>query len=138
MSMSHSGGQRSNDGAHAGETDITRRSAIRRAGRVASGLAVFPGLPAACGSDDKASSTGAGGTSSTAATEPAPLTKNGTTRASFKPYDKNVPPGPATPLPKKVATNFPAGSAYFDDFSKNVEKAVTDRGFKFSSTQWET
>jgi ABC-type sugar transport system substrate-binding protein len=138
MSMSNSGGQSSNDGARAGETDITRRSAILRAGRVAGGLAVFPGLLAACGSDDKAASTGAGGTTSTATTKPAPLTKNGTTRASFKPYDKSVPPGPKTPLPKKVATNFPAGSAYFDDFSKNVEKAVTDRGFKFSSTQWET
>jgi ABC-type sugar transport system substrate-binding protein len=138
MSMSNSGGQSSNDGARAGETDITRRSAILRAGKVAGGLAVFPGLLAACGSDDKATSTGAGGATSTATTKPAPLMKNGTTRASFQPYDKSVPPGPKTPLPKKVATNFPAGSAYFDDFSKNVEKAVTDRGFKFSSTQWET
>ena len=103
--MSNSGGQSSNDGARAGETDITRRSAILRAGRVAGGLAVFPGLLAACGSDDKAASTGAGGTTSTATTKPAPLTKNGTTRASFKPYDKSVPPGPKTPLPKKVATN---------------------------------
>jgi ribose transport system substrate-binding protein len=138
--MSHQGGQRRIGGARAGKTDITRRAALARAGALAGGLTVFPGLLAACGDDDKAASAGGGdgGSASSTPTERAALTETGTTRASFQPYDSSVPAGAETGLPNKVATNFPAGSAYFDDFRKNVEKAVKDRGFEFTSTQWET
>jgi len=132
--MSNQGGHRRNDSARADETILTRRSALARAGAIAGGLTVFPGILAACGDDSNGGSSG----DTDAAAKRAELATNGTTRADFEPFDASAAAGGKTGLPTKVSTNFPAGSAYFDDFRKNVEKAVKDRGMNFSSTQWET
>src|SRR5437879_3544157 len=35
----------------------------------------------------------------------------------FKPFNPNVPAGPPTGLPKAIASNFGAGSAYFIEFA---------------------
>jgi ribose transport system substrate-binding protein len=140
--MSNRYGRRMQPGTEAGDADLTRRSLLARAGALA-GVAAIPGVLAACGSSSSGSSQSSSSSSSSSSNssgsaQPAALTKNGTTRSSFKPYDPSVPAGPPTGLPKKVATNFPAGSAYFDDFSQNIQKATSDRGFAFASTQWQT
>ena len=135
--MSNRYGRRMQPGTEAGDADLTRRSLLARAGALA-GVAAIPGVLAACGSSSSgSSSSSSSASSSSGSAQRAALTKNGTTRSSFKPYDPSVPAGPPTGLPKKVATNFPL-AGYFDDFSQNVQKATSDRGFAFASTQWQT
>jgi ABC-type sugar transport system substrate-binding protein len=56
--------------------------------------------------------------------------------SAYKRYNPQVPAGPATGLPKRVATNFPAGSAYFQQFADNAKLAVESRGYKFTSTTY--
>jgi ABC-type sugar transport system substrate-binding protein len=56
----------------------------------------------------------------------------------FKPFDTHVPKGPATGLPKAIASNFGAGSAYFIEFADNLKKAASDRGFSFTATTYGT
>src|ERR1700754_2177018 len=99
--------RRGKDDATVGGAPITRRSALVRAGAFAGSLTALPGLLAACGDSD---STGASSGGATKAGRAA-LEKNETTRASSQPYDAGVAAGEATGLPKKVSTNFPAGSA---------------------------
>jgi ABC-type sugar transport system substrate-binding protein len=54
--------------------------------------------------------------------------------SQFKPFNPKVPAGPPTGLPKVIATNFPAGSAFFTEITKNVKLAAEDRGFSLSPT----
>ncbi|MCW2980293.1 MAG: hypothetical protein JWO14_2020 [Solirubrobacterales bacterium] len=121
--------------------NYTRRTMLVRASVVAGGLTVIPTVLAACGgSSTTASSTGGGTTSGGGGGGVGSfgtLTTNKTTLSSFKPFDPGVAAGPETGLPQHIATNFPAGSEYFNNYQKNVEKAVKDRGFDFSATTWE-
>jgi ribose transport system substrate-binding protein len=59
-----------------------------------------------------------------------------TSLSNYKPFNPNAAGGGATGLPKRVVTNFPAGSAYFQQFADNVEIAVKNRRFEFSSTTY--
>ncbi len=123
--------------------NYTRRTMLVRASVVAGGLTVIPTVLAACGgsgSSTTAGSTGGGTTSGGGGGAGAfgTLTTNQTNLSSFKPFDPSAAAGPETGLPQHVATNFPAGSEYFNNYQKNVEKAVKDRGFDFSTTTWES
>jgi ribose transport system substrate-binding protein len=116
----------------------TRRSALVRASVFAGGLTVIPAVLAACGSSDSGTTAAAGETTGGEVGAFGSLTANGTTLSTFQPFNPNAPAGPASGLPTRIATNFPAGSEYFDNFQKNVEKAVKDRGFDFTATTWES
>jgi ribose transport system substrate-binding protein len=60
---------------------------------------------------------------------PIPLSK-------YKKFVPNVASGGPTGLPKRVATNFPAGSAYFEQFANNIKLAVESRGYKYTGTTY--
>jgi ribose transport system substrate-binding protein len=102
---------------------------LRGAAALTGGLALAPVL-SACSS----SSSGAASKGIKVFTPPASSTK----LSDYQKFNPNVPAGPATGLPKRIATNFPAGSAYFQDFQKIVEKAAKDRGYEFVATTWST
>ncbi|MEZ5077243.1 MAG: sugar ABC transporter substrate-binding protein [Solirubrobacterales bacterium] len=120
----------------------TRRVMLTRASAVAGGLTVLPAVLAACGSSGSSSTAATtGGATTSGGGESGSfgsLSTNPTKISGFQPFDSSVAPGPETGLPTHIATNFPAGSEYFDNFAKNVEKAVKDRGLEFSSTTWES
>src|SRR5215471_14058527 len=65
-----------------------------------------------------------------------PAVQQPTKFKDFKPFNPHVKPGPATGLPTRVATNFPAGSQYFIDMARNVKQAVVDRGMEFVPTTY--
>jgi ribose transport system substrate-binding protein len=54
----------------------------------------------------------------------------------FKPFNPHVPAGPPTGLPKTIATNIAAGSAYFIELSKTVQKSVESRGYSLTTTTY--
>jgi ribose transport system substrate-binding protein len=60
---------------------------------------------------------------------PIPLSK-------YARFNPNAASGGPTGLPKRVATNFPAGSAYFQQFADNIELAVKSRGYDFTATTY--
>jgi ribose transport system substrate-binding protein len=62
--------------------------------------------------------------------------KNPTRFSDFKPFNPRIPRGPATGLPRRVATNFPAGSGYFIQFEKIVKKSIQARGMEFVPTTY--
>jgi ABC-type sugar transport system substrate-binding protein len=76
-----------------------------------------------------------------AATTERPLAGNGvpyTHFKQFKPFNQHVPAGPPTHLPKVIASNFPAGSAYFIEYSNNLKTSAQNRGFSYTSTTYGT
>ena len=56
----------------------------------------------------------------------------------FPPFNPHVPKGPATGLPKAIASNFGAGSAYFIGFSNVLKKSASDRGYSYTPTTYGT
>ena len=56
--------------------------------------------------------------------------------SDFKPFNPHVPAGPPTGLPKAFATNIAAGSAYFIELSKTVQKSVESRGYSLTTTTY--
>jgi len=56
--------------------------------------------------------------------------------SQFKPFNPHVPAGPPTGLPKVIATNIAAGSAYFIELSKTVQKSVESRGYSLTTTTY--
>jgi ribose transport system substrate-binding protein len=95
---------------------MTRRAALGRFALVTAGAAAGPAV--------------LGGRASAASS------KQPTKFKDFKPFNPRVKPGPPTGLPKRVATNFPAGSQYFIDMARNVKQAVQDRGMEFVPTTY--
>src|SRR3954447_13417105 len=75
---------------------MTRGQAIGRMATIAAGAAVAPALLAS----------------------PALGAKQPTKFKDLKPFNRRVKPGPPTGLPRRVATNFPAGSQYFIDMAR--------------------
>jgi ribose transport system substrate-binding protein len=134
--------RRQHDRVTSGETGVTRREALGRFALAGAGTAGTSALLAACGSSSSSSSSSASSSSSGSATTSAAAKSGGGNRAKtfaeFPPYNPHLAPGPATGLPKRVATNFPADSAYFIEMEKNVKAAVTARGFDFASTTYGT
>src|SRR5436190_12737517 len=92
------------DGGESGRPEgrLTRGQAIGRMATFAAGATVAPALLAG----------------------PALGARQPTKFKDFKPFNPRVKPGPPTGLPKRVATNFPAGSQYFIDMARNVKQAV--------------
>src|SRR2546430_2551912 len=56
--------------------------------------------------------------------------------SDFKPFNPHMPAGPPTGLPKTIAANIAAGSAYFIELSKTVQKSVESRGYKLTTTTY--
>ncbi|MBV9098472.1 MAG: hypothetical protein JO079_10485, partial [Frankiaceae bacterium] len=56
--------------------------------------------------------------------------------SQFKPFNPHLPAGPATGLPKTIATNIAAGSAYFIELSNTVQKSVESRGYTLTTTTY--
>jgi ribose transport system substrate-binding protein len=54
--------------------------------------------------------------------------------SGFKPFNPHAPAGPPTGLPKRIAVNVGAGSAYFIELTKTVKKSVQDRGYELVPT----
>src|SRR5882757_5996242 len=98
----------------------TRAQALRRLASMTAGAAVAPTLFGSLASD------------AFAAQEVG--TKFPTKFKDFKPFNPNLPAGPATGLPKVIATNIAAGSAYFIQLSDTVKKSVESRGYTFQTT----
>jgi ABC-type sugar transport system substrate-binding protein len=103
---------------------ITRRAVLQRGLVAAGSFAVAPAvlrLPSVLRSS---------------VATPGHATATSTQLSKYAPFNPHVAPGAATGLPKRVATNFPAGSAYFQQFADNIRLAVTSRGFRFTSTTY--
>jgi ribose transport system substrate-binding protein len=125
---------------------ISRRVVLQRAGLLTGGLFLGSAFLSACSSSSSSaastsgSAAGSAAASATAAPSAAasfgPPIEGSADLASYKAFDPSVPAGGPTGLPKRVATNFPAGSAYFQDFEKNVKLAVESRGYEFTPTTW--
>jgi erythritol transport system substrate-binding protein len=120
---------------------ISRRVVLQRAGLLTGGLFLGSAFLSACGSSSTAASSSGSAAASASAAAPSaaafgPPISGSADLASYQAFDPGVAAGPPTGLPKRVATNFPAGSAYFQDFEKNVRLAVEARGFEFAPTTW--
>jgi ribose transport system substrate-binding protein len=100
----------------------TRGQALGRLASMTAGVAAAPTLFGALASDALAGANAA--------------TKFPTKFSDFKPFNPNVPAGPPTGLPKTFATNIAAGSAYFIELSKTVQKSVQSRGYSLSTTTY--
>ena len=107
------------DDSHDGTTRYTRGQALGRMASMTAGVAAAPTLFGALASDALAAS----------AAVPSKF-------SDFKPFNPNMPAGPATGLPKTIATNIAAGSAYFIELSKTVQKSVESRGYSLSTTTY--
>ena len=101
----------------------TRGQALGRVASVAAGVAAGPTLFGALASD------ALGARDAAASGFP-------TKFSQFKPFNPHVPPGPPTGLPKTIVTNIAAGSAYFIELSKTVQKSVESRGYTLSTTTY--
>jgi ABC-type sugar transport system substrate-binding protein len=122
-----------------GSRGLARRELIQRGLLLAGGVVVGPSLVSACSSAGSGTSTAsASGTSTASASGTITPRATSTSLSAYQKFNPNVPGGPVTSLPKRVATNFPAGSAYFQEAQNNVEKAVKDRGFEFTATTWQS
>jgi ribose transport system substrate-binding protein len=100
----------------------TRGQALGRLASIAAGVAAGPSLFGAFASDALAGVAAAGGYP--------------TKFSQFKPFNPHVPAGPPTGLPKTVVTNIAAGSAYFIELSKTVQKSVESRGYTLTTTTY--
>src|SRR5580765_1708954 len=100
-------------------TRYTRGQALGRMASMTAGVAAAPTLFGALASD------------AFGATSAVP-----SKFSDFKPFNPNMPAGPATGLPKTIAANIAAGSAYFIELSKTVQKSVESRGYSFTTTTY--
>jgi ABC-type sugar transport system substrate-binding protein len=118
---------------------LPRRELLQRGLLLGGGAVLAPSLIAACSSSSSSSASSSGSATATGSAS-AHITPQPTSTAlsAYQKFNPNVPGGPPTSLPKKVATNFPAGSAYFQEAQNNVEKAVKERGFEFVATTWQS
>jgi ribose transport system substrate-binding protein len=100
----------------------TRGQAFRRLASMTAGAAVAPTLFGSLASDAFAAQDVG--------------TKFPTKFSDFKPFNPHLPAGPATGLPKVIATNIAAGSAYFIQLSDTVKKSVESRGYSLQTTTY--
>jgi ABC-type sugar transport system substrate-binding protein len=107
-----------------GESQITRRTFLQGGLAVAGSMAVAPSVLRSHSGFRLPMAT------------PGKAQPTPTTLSSYKPFNPHVPAGPPTGLPKRIATNFPSGSAYFQQFADNVRLAVESRGYHFTSTTY--